>query len=112
MELEGFIIHHTVCGKDDGSWDFLIRADGTVTPSPAPSRAGYICIALEGDFDRDYNLMTSAQKEQLFTASKIIMELSRLYQMSPLYLIPHSSSCPGAQFPWNSLVIYPADGYH
>lgn len=112
MKLEGFVIHHTVCGEVDGSWDFLICADGTVKSGSVQSRTGHIRIALEGDFDREYHLMTGAQKEQLFTASKIILELSRLYGMSPMYLIPHSSSCPGAHFPWHSLVIYPADGYH
>lgn len=114
MDFEGFVIHNTACSADPKRevWDFTIRTDGSVSVSPVLRHSTHIHICLEGDFNRDYNAMNREQKMQLFAASKIIVDLSRLYSISPLYLFPHSETCPGADFPWNALVIYPVDGYH
>ena len=43
---------------------------------------GQIHICLEGDFNIGYESMSLDQKTQLFTASKIILELSRLHDIS------------------------------
>jgi len=113
MEFEGFVIHHSACEQETRvGFDFTVHSDGSVTSSPMLLHQKLIHICLEGDFNRRYELMSLEQKTQLFTASKIIMELSRLHDISPLYLFPHAESCPGAAFPWNALVIYPVDGYH
>lgn len=112
MEFEGFVIHHTVCEREPRNWDFKIHPDGSVSSSSVLVHPGQIHICLEGNFNIGYESMSLHQKTQLFTASKIILELSRLHEISPLYLFPHSDSCPGAHFPWNALVIYPVDGYH
>ncbi|GAB6929925.1 hypothetical protein JCM10914A_39080 [Paenibacillus sp. JCM 10914] len=113
MEFEGFVIHHTEgeCGEE-AAWDFKIHLDGSVRCSSMLIEPRQIHICLEGDFNRPYEGMDLQQKSQLFMAAKIILELSRLHEISPLYLFPHSDSCPGVHFPWNSLVIYPVDGYH
>ncbi|UNK20481.1 N-acetylmuramoyl-L-alanine amidase [Paenibacillus sp. N3/727] len=114
MEFEGFVIHHSACEQDHNKerWDFTVQRDGSVSVSPVLKHSEQIHICLEGDFNRDYDAMNIEQKMQLFTACKIISDLSRLYSISPLYLFPHSETCPGAYFPWNALVIYPVDGYH
>ncbi|MFC7681979.1 N-acetylmuramoyl-L-alanine amidase [Paenibacillus sp. GCM10028914] len=114
MGFEGFVIHNTACEKETKleKWDFIIRRDGSVSTSSVLLDSENIHICLEGDFNRDYDAMDKEQKIQLFTASKIIAELSKRYSISPLYLFPHSETCPGAYFPWNALVIYPAGGYH
>ncbi|WP_054957158.1 hypothetical protein [Paenibacillus dakarensis] len=113
MEFEGFIIHNNSCDKKkEEKWDFTIRRDGSVSASPEFMESDYIHICLEGDFNRDYELMDNEQKIQLFMASKIIYELSRRFSISPLFLFPHNETCPGTHFPWNVLVIYPAGGYH
>ena len=113
VEFEGFVIHHTACGSGgDEQWDFMIRKDGTVSASPVLRNSQSIHICLEGDFNQEYEMMNALQKIQLFSASKIIIELSKRYDISPLYLFPHSETCPGQHFPWKSLVIYPVDGYH
>lgn len=113
MPYEGFMIHHSACSSMNGKgFDFWIRTDATVIVSPVLTDPDYIHICLEGYFNQAYELMPARAKHQLFVASKLIMELSRLYEISPLYLHPHSQICPGSHFPWNELVIYPADGYH
>lgn len=112
MEIEGFVIHHTACVEKQQNYDFIIHADGSVTASSISVQPGQIHICLEGDFNIGYAAMSLDQKTQLFIASKMIMELSRLHDISPLYLFPHTDDCPGSYFPWNSLVIYPVDGYH
>ncbi|WP_106768012.1 N-acetylmuramoyl-L-alanine amidase [Paenibacillus faecalis] len=114
MGFDGFVIHHSVCEQKPKteSWDFIIKQDSSVIASPVLKDSELIHICLEGDFNKDYDAMNLEQKMQLFTASKIISELSRLYSISPLFLFPHSETCPGAYFPWNVLVIYPVDGYH
>lgn len=112
MEIEGFVVHHTACGQKQWNYDFLIHPDGSITTSSMSVQPGLIHICLEGDFNTGYASMSLDQKTQLFTASKLIMELSRLHDISPLYLFPHTDDCPGSYFPWNSLVIYPVDGYH
>ncbi|NMO96935.1 N-acetylmuramoyl-L-alanine amidase [Paenibacillus lemnae] len=115
MEFEGFVIHHTACseeGHEHEHWDFMIKKDGSVEVLSTLRQSEYIFIGLEGDFNMGYELMDLQQKTQLFAASKIIIELSRLYSISPLYLFPHGDQCPGSNFPWNALVIYPAGGYH
>lgn len=114
MEIEGFVIRDTACAKEtkQGSVDFTIQKDGSISAAPVLLESEYIHICLEGDFNRDYDAMNKEQKIQLFAASKIISELSRRYSISPLYLFPYSKTCPGEHFPWNVLVIYPAGGYH
>lgn len=113
MGFEGFVIHHTACSKEgEEKWDFTVCKDSSVKASSMLKHPEYIHICLEGDFNREYDILTPGQKEQLFTASKIIVEMSRLYSISPLFLFPHADSCPGIHFPWNALVIYPVDGYH
>lgn len=115
MNFEGFVIHHTACTERDHQeedWDFVILRDGSVKAAPSLRHPEYIHICLEGDFNLEYSLMDFYQKRQLFQASKIIIELSRRYEISPLYLFPHHDTCPGINFPWNALVIYPAGGYH
>lgn len=113
MAFEGFIIHHSSCASINGSgYDFWIGADGSVTPAPFLTDPSHIHICLEGRFDRSYDLLGTAEKQQLFIAGKLISELSRQYDISPLFLYPHTSDCPGKEFPWNELVIYPSHGYH
>lgn len=113
MTFEGFIIHHSVCPSINGrGYDFWIGEDASITSAPLLTDPSYIHVCIEGDFNRQYSLLCAAEKHQLFAASKLIMELSKQYNISPLFLYPHSDSCPGADFPWNELVIYPVDGYH
>lgn len=114
MVFEGFVIHDTACDKETKpeTMDFTIQKDGSVSAAPVLLQSEFIHICLEGNFNRDYEAMSKEQKIQLFAASKIISELSRRYSISPLYLFPHSETCPGAHFPWNELVIYPVGGYH
>lgn len=114
MTLDGFVIHNTACdkGANKEKWDFTIHRDGSISASPVLQDPEFIHICLEGNFNRDYEAMNNEQKIQLFAASKIISELSNRYSISPLFLFPHSETCPGAHFPWNMLVIYPAGGYH
>ncbi|AOZ91406.1 hypothetical protein [Paenibacillus crassostreae] len=113
MLYEGFMIHHSFCSSMDGKgYDFWISKDASVIAAPVLSDNEYIHICLEGYFNLEYERMSANAKHQLFTASKLIMELSNLYNISPLFLQPHSQICPGSHFPWNELVIYPVDGYH
>ncbi|OAB46958.1 hypothetical protein [Paenibacillus antarcticus] len=113
MPYEGFMIHHSACSSIyKKEYDFWISSDSSIIVAPVLSDHEYIHICLEGHFNQQYELMSARAKQQLFTASKLIMELSKLYEISPLYLHPHSQVCPGSHFPWNELVIYPADGYH
>lgn len=113
MLYEGFMIHHSACSSINGKgYDFWISSDSSIIVTPVLTDPEYIHICLEGHFNQAYELMSLKAKQQLFTASKLIMELSRRYEISPLYLYPHSQTCPGSHFPWNELVIYPSDGYH
>ena len=113
MKFEGFVIHHSACSSINGhGYDFWIARDASVVAAPLLTDPSYIHICLEGDFGTSYDGMTREQKQQLFSASKLIMELSIQYNISPLYLNPHNDLCPGTDFPWNELVIYPVDGYH
>ncbi|BFH61745.1 MULTISPECIES: peptidoglycan recognition protein family protein [Paenibacillus] len=113
MTFEGFIIHHSSCESINGvGYDFWIGADGSVTSAPLLTDPSHIHICLEGNFNRSYVLLGAAEKQQLFVASKLILELSRQYDISPLFIFPHTPACPGKDFPWNELVIYPAHGYH
>ena len=113
MPYEGFVIHHSACSLMNGKgYDFWISFDSSIIVTSVLTHPDYIHICLEGHFNQAYELMSPRAKQQLFTASKLIMELSKLYEISPLYLYPHSQFCPGSHFPWNELVIYPADGYH
>ena len=113
MPYEGFMIHDSSCSSIKGkSYDFWIKKDASVIATPLVTDSEYIHIFLEGHFNLAYELMSANAKHQLFAVSKLIMELSSLYQISPLYLQPHSQVCPGSHFPWNQLVIFPADMYH
>jgi hypothetical protein len=113
MPYEGFMIHHSACTLiNRKDYDFWIKRDASVVASSTLTDNEYIHICLEGHFNMAYELMSASAKHQLFTVSKLIMELSSLYEISPLYLQPHTQVCPGSHFPWNELVIYPADMYH
>lgn len=113
MTYEGFVIHHSSCPSINGKgYDFWVRPDATIIAAPLLTDPQFIHICLEGHLNYEYSLMSFRPKQQLFAASKLVMELSRQYNISPLYLHPHTETCPGSHFPWNELVIYPADGYH
>ncbi|GAB6990347.1 hypothetical protein [Paenibacillus pini] len=113
MNFEGFIIHHSACPSINGTgYDFWIHKDGSVTSAPLLTDPTHIHLCLDGNFNRAYDQLGAEEKLQLFNASKLVMELSNQYNISPLFLNPHNDDCPGIFFPWNELVIYPVDGYH
>jgi len=114
MPYKGFILHHSHCNSINGKgFDFWIDPEGGTYAAPLLTDPDYIHICLEGNFTfRIKPESLSTQKDQLFTAGKLILELAERYQISPLIIEPHNDSCPSTFFPWNDLVIYPSDGYH
>ncbi|MHA0855497.1 N-acetylmuramoyl-L-alanine amidase [Paenibacillus sp. CMAA1364] len=113
MAYEGFVIHHSLCSSINGKgYDFWIRKDATVFAVPDTTDTKYIHICLDGNFNMAYELMSADAKHQLFEASKLIIRLSTVYRISSLNIHPHTQVCPGSNFPWNQLVIFPADMYH
>lgn len=104
MAFEGFIIHHSSCASINGSgYDFWIGADGSVTPAPFLTDPSHIHICLEGRFDRSYDLLGTAEKQQLFIAGKLILELSRQYDISPFSFIRIHPIARGKNFPGMNL---------
>ena len=114
MKYKGFILHHSRCPSINGKgFDFWVGTDGRIYAAPLLTDPDYIHVCLEGNYGEEENIpQLPARKEQLFAAGKLILELAARYQIAPLLVEPHSKSCPGVFFPWNELVIYPADGYH
>ncbi|OKP71833.1 MULTISPECIES: N-acetylmuramoyl-L-alanine amidase [unclassified Paenibacillus] len=114
MEYKGFILHHSRCPSINGKgFDFWVGADGSIYAAPLLTDPEYVHVCLEGNFGEEDTLPPVSERGvQLFAASKLILELASRYQMDPLVVETHTKTCPGAFFPWNELVIYPADGYH
>ncbi|MEC0166841.1 N-acetylmuramoyl-L-alanine amidase [Paenibacillus graminis] len=114
MEYKGFILHHSRCPSINGKgFDFWVGPDGSIYAAPLLTDPEYIHVCLEGNYGEEYTLPPLSEREnQLFAAGKLILELAARYQIDPLVVEPHTKTCPGAFFPWNELVIYPADGYH
>ncbi|MCL6602435.1 MAG: N-acetylmuramoyl-L-alanine amidase [Paenibacillus sp.] len=114
MQYKGFILHHSHCTSINGKgFDFWVDPEGRIFAAPLLTDPDYIHICLEGNFTfSTVKGLDTNRENQLFTAGKLILELSARYQISPLIIEPHNDSCPGAFFPWNDLVIYPSDGYH
>lgn len=114
MEYKGFILHHSRCPSINGKgFDFWVAKDGEIYAGPLLTDPDHIHVCLEGNYGEQEEVsQLTGRKEQLFAAGKLILELAARYEISPLLIEPHSNSCPGVFFPWNELVIYPADGYH
>ncbi|WP_151734439.1 N-acetylmuramoyl-L-alanine amidase [Paenibacillus tengchongensis] len=114
MDYKGFILHHSRCTSINGKgFDFWVAKDGAIYAAPLLTDPEHIHICLEGDYGMAGPLTDPRGcSGQLFAAGKLILELSARYRISPLLVEAHDDSCPGAYFPWNELVIYPADGYH
>lgn len=113
VQIQGFIIHHSVCPSINGKgYDFFIAADGSVIAAAEMTDPEYIHLCFEGDFATGPVYLSSELKEQFFVAKKLIIGIAEIYEISPHQVFSHSDMCPGAYFPWKELVISSLDGYH
>lgn len=113
MPYQGFVIHHSRCRSINGKgFDFWVGEGGDIYAAPLLTDPDYIHICLEGDFHTAGLRAAEERQVQLFAAGRLILGLAEEYGISPVVALQHCDSCPGLYFPWNALVIYPADGYH
>jgi hypothetical protein len=112
MQYTKIIIHHSACPSINGKgYDYKIMKDGMILSSPEPYEPYCFHLCLEGDFNSIY-ANVNENREQLFMFQKLLLRLFRVADLSSNQVFAHSDTCPGEQFPWQELVILPADGYH
>ena len=112
MQYTKIIIHHSACPFINGKgYDYMIMKDGMILSSPELYEPNSLHLCLEGDFNSIHPNINE-NREQFFIFQKLLLRLFRVFNLSINHVFPHSDTCPGEQFPWDELVISPADGYH
>lgn len=104
-EIRGIILHDSQCKEiRETGYDFLICQDGTVIPTQNFTNDEYLHVVLEGEFSETRTDL-GVLHEQMFVLVKLILRLSKAFDMVPRDIIAHEDHCPGSEFPWHELTI-------